>query len=109
METRTEPRQQRSRDKYERVLAATAALLEELPYEAIGTKLIASRAGVAVGSLYRFFVDKQAIVDALAEHWLDRLVGGVGGPPTDPPGDPDELIARRLGGYIGFWRGGPRL
>src|SRR5205814_1616744 len=98
MDTRTPPRQQRSRDKYQRVLAATAELLEELPYEAIGTKLIASRAGVAVGSLYRFFVDKQAIVDALAQHWLDRLVELMDEQLTDLPDDPATLAARLVDG-----------
>ncbi|OLB66213.1 MAG: hypothetical protein AUI10_03280 [Actinobacteria bacterium 13_2_20CM_2_72_6] len=107
METRTEPRQQRSRDKYERVLAATATLLEELPYEAIGTKLIASRAGVSVGSLYRFFVDKQAIVDALVRHWLDRLVEVMDEQLTELPPDPVSLVDRLVDAYTLFWRAEP--
>jgi AcrR family transcriptional regulator len=107
MDTRTEPRQQRSRDKYERVLAATAALLEELPYEVIGTKLIASRAGVSVGSLYRFFVDKQAIVDALAQHWLDRLVEVMDQQLGKLPDDPVQLVERLVDAYAEFWRAEP--
>jgi AcrR family transcriptional regulator len=107
METRTAPRQQRSRDKYQRVLAATAQLLEELPYEVIGTKVIASRAGVSVGSLYRFFVDKQAIIDALAQHWLDRLVEVMDEQLADPPDDPVELVERLVDAYTEFWRAEP--
>jgi AcrR family transcriptional regulator len=107
METRTEPQQQRSRDKYERVLAATAALLEELPYEVIGTKLIASRAGVSVGSLYRFFVDKRAIVDALAQHWLDRLVEVMDEQLAELPPDPVALVDRLVDAYAMFWRAEP--
>jgi AcrR family transcriptional regulator len=107
METRTEPQQQRSRDKYERVLAATAALLEELPYEAIGTKLIAGRAGVSVGSLYRFFVDKQAIVEALARHWLDRLVEVMDEQLAELPSDPVAMVDRLVDAYTLFWRAEP--
>ena len=107
METRTAPQQQRSRDKYERVLAATATLLEELPYEVIGTKLIASRAGVSVGSLYRFFVDKQAIVDALAQHWLDRLVEVMDEQLAELPPEPVDLVARLVDAYTRFWRAEP--
>jgi len=107
METRTEPRQRRSRDKYERVLAAAAALLEEMPYEMIGTRLIANRADVSVGTLYRFFVDKQAIVDALAQHWLDRLVEVMDEQLAELPPDPVALIDRLIDAYTLFWRAEP--
>jgi AcrR family transcriptional regulator len=107
METRTEPQQQRSREKYQRVLTATAALLEEMPYEMIGTKLIAHRADVSVGSLYRFFVDKQAIVDALAQHWLDRLVEVMDEQLAVLPPDPVALIDRLVDAYTLFWRAEP--
>lgn len=107
MHTRTAPQQQRSRDKYRRVLDATAELLEELPYEAVGTKLIASRAGVSVGSLYRFFVDKQAIIDALAQHWLDRLVEVMDEELKNLPDDPADLVDRLVDGYARFWRAEP--
>src|SRR5215471_3682199 len=56
------PQQSRSREKVARILATTARLLEQRPYEEIGTKLIAAEAGVSVGILYRFFPDKEAIV-----------------------------------------------
>ena len=58
---RGQPRQARSRDKLDRILAATAELLQELSYDEVGTRLIAERAGVSVGSLYRFFPDKDSI------------------------------------------------
>jgi AcrR family transcriptional regulator len=89
------------------VLAATAALLDELPYETIGTKLIASRAGVSVGSLYRFFVDKQAIVDALVQQWLDRLVEVMDEQLAELPDDPVDLIGHLVDAYARLWRAEP--
>jgi AcrR family transcriptional regulator len=52
------PQQQRSREKVERILAATARLLERYgdhpqADEQFGTKQIAAEAGVSVGTLYR--------------------------------------------------------
>jgi AcrR family transcriptional regulator len=72
---RGQPQQARSRDKLDRILTATAQLLEELPYDEVGTRLIAERAGVSVGSLYRFFPDKGSIVQALLAGWLEDFVG----------------------------------
>jgi AcrR family transcriptional regulator len=109
MDTRTPPQQQRSRDKHDRVLAAAAELLQELPYEQVGTKLIAARAGVAVGSLYRFFVDKQAIIDALAQHWLDRLLDVMAAQLADLPDDPVTMLERLVDAYAEFWRAEPGL
>jgi AcrR family transcriptional regulator len=42
-------------------------------YEAATTNAIAARAGVSIGSLYQFFPNKEAILDALVERYLDEL------------------------------------
>src|SRR5437773_2158998 len=47
------------------MLEARAALVDELGYDGVTTTLIAERAEVAVGSLYQFFPDKRAVVQAL--------------------------------------------
>ena len=72
---RSRPQQSRSRAKLGRILTATAELLEELSYDDLGTRLIAERAGISIGSLYRFFPDKDGIVQALLLGWLDNFVG----------------------------------
>jgi AcrR family transcriptional regulator len=59
------------------MLDACAALLDEVGYEGLTTTLVASRAGVAIGSLYQFFPDKRAIVQALAMRNLDAFVARV--------------------------------
>lgn len=107
METgvRAQPRQGRSRDKRDRILTAAGSLLERMPYEQLTTKEIAAEADVSVGSLYRFFVDKQAIVDALAQQWLDRIVEVMDGAVAVAPADLPTLIDRVVDAYASFWRG----
>jgi AcrR family transcriptional regulator len=59
------------------MLDACASLVDEIGYEALTTTLLAERAGVAIGSVYQFFPDKRAIVQALTlrnlEAYLSRL------------------------------------
>jgi AcrR family transcriptional regulator len=68
---RKQPVQQRSAKRVEQMLEACAALIDELGYDGVTTTLIAERAGVAVGSLYQFFPDKRAVVQALTKRHLD--------------------------------------
>jgi AcrR family transcriptional regulator len=56
------------------MLEACAALIDELGYDGVTTTLIAERAGVAVGSLYQFFPDKRAVVQALTQRNLEHFL-----------------------------------
>jgi AcrR family transcriptional regulator len=73
------PVQGRSVARVARMLDACAELVDEMGYEALTTTLLAERAGVAIGSIYQFFPDKRAVVQALTlrnlEAFLDRLAG----------------------------------
>lgn len=68
------PRQQRSREMVERLLDATAATLAERGLDNTTTNHIAEQAGVSIGSLYQYFSDKQALVEALLER-MGRQAG----------------------------------
>ncbi|WP_055587984.1 TetR/AcrR family transcriptional regulator [Peterkaempfera griseoplana] len=114
------PQQQRSREKVARILAATGRLLEEHPYDEIGTRLIAAEAGVSVGVLYRFFPDKEAIVASLVRDWLRRFVeisqDTAAGPLPERPEDLHRLLIeayadffRSEPGFRRIWWGGPRI
>lgn len=59
------------------MLEACATLIDELGYDGVTTTLIAERAGVAVGSLYQFFPDKRAVVQALTKRNLDRFTAEI--------------------------------
>jgi AcrR family transcriptional regulator len=73
------PVQGRSVARVARMLDACAELVDEVGYDGLSTTLLAERAGVAIGSVYQFFPDKRAIVQALTlrnlEAYLDRLKG----------------------------------
>jgi AcrR family transcriptional regulator len=71
------PVQGRSVARVARMLDACAELVDEMGYDGLSTTLLAERAGVAIGSVYQFFPDKRAIVQALTlrnlEAYLERL------------------------------------
>jgi AcrR family transcriptional regulator len=59
------PKQQRGKQRVEKILDAAAEVFAEVGYEVATTHAIATRANTAVGSLYQFFPDKAAIFRAL--------------------------------------------
>jgi AcrR family transcriptional regulator len=67
---RREPRQARSRARVAQILAAADGILSEDGFEALTVRRIAQEAGVPVGSIYQFFPDKAAVVDALAHGYI---------------------------------------
>jgi AcrR family transcriptional regulator len=62
---RRTPRQDRSKDMVEAIVQAGLLVLREEGPEQLTTKRIAERAGVAVGSLYRYFADKDDVLEAV--------------------------------------------
>ncbi|WP_127479842.1 TetR/AcrR family transcriptional regulator [Nocardioides pantholopis] len=70
---RQEPRQARSREMVDRILLAAAQVLAERGYGGLSTNRVAEVAGVSVGSLYRYFQDK----DDLVEHLRERSTADV--------------------------------
>jgi AcrR family transcriptional regulator len=64
--SRNIPRQRRSRASVEVVLEAATQVLEARGESGFNTNAVAERAGVSIGTLYRYFPDKQAILAELA-------------------------------------------
>lgn len=71
---RNRPRQARSAARVEHLLDVAEEVFEEVGYDAATTNLVASRAGVPVGTLYRWFPDKAALAEALTDRYLAHLV-----------------------------------
>jgi AcrR family transcriptional regulator len=69
---RNPPRQSRSRFTVASILDATVRILEQEGSEAATTTRIAEVAGVGVGTLYQYFSNRDAILDALREREFER-------------------------------------
>lgn len=70
---RKTPKQKRSREMVERLLDATAITLAERGLDDTTTNHIAEKAGVSIGSLYQYFPDKEALLDALMVRVSDTV------------------------------------
>ncbi|NUS25815.1 TetR family transcriptional regulator [Streptomyces sp. NBC_00028] len=86
---RRAPVQRRSAERLTRILDACADLLDEVGYDDLSTRAVAQRAGVPIGSVYRFFGNKRQMADALAQRNLERFT---------------EQVGERLQGADGGWR-----
>ncbi|MFJ5117442.1 MULTISPECIES: TetR family transcriptional regulator [unclassified Kitasatospora] len=94
---RRRPVQQRSQERYERILDACAGLLDEAGATALTTKEVAHRAQVPIGTLYQFFSGKEDLLAALAhrnlDHYLQRLDRRLSaGAPAGPAGFTDLAV-----------------
>lgn len=116
LQLRREPQQERARRRVEQVLDTADRLLADEGVGALTTTRVAEEAGMSVGSLYQWFPDKEAVVEALAvryaEHFatvLDGVGGGEAG--DDPIGAAVDAIAeafRHAPGFRAMWFGGLR-
>ena len=67
------PKQQRSREKYDRVLDAAEALVAEVGYENFTTTGVAQAAGLPPSAFYRWFADADDLANALLRRHNARL------------------------------------
>lgn len=67
------PQQDRSRRAVRRLLGAAEEAFAELGYDRASVRDIAARAGVSKGSLYQFFRNKQALLDAVVADLIDEV------------------------------------
>jgi AcrR family transcriptional regulator len=71
------PRQERSRQMVERIVAAGRVVLVRHGYDAFSTNRVADAAGVSPGSLYQYFPDKTAILDVVVDRYWDEVAESV--------------------------------
>ncbi|TGL73279.1 TetR/AcrR family transcriptional regulator [Leptospira yasudae] len=70
---RKEPSQKRSIDRVQKILDVVAVLLEKHGAEAITTNMIALEAEIPIGSLYQYFPNKHAVLNAVGQRHLERV------------------------------------
>lgn len=90
------PSQDRAQQTLEAILEATAQILVQDGYARASTNRIAKRAGVSVGSLYQYFSNKDAIVDALGERVAERQLAALSSALEAHAGEPLESGIRGL-------------
>lgn len=78
---------------FDSLLDATARILEERGYEGLTTNHVAVRAGVAIGSLYEYFPNKETLVAELTRRTLREMMAEIGSSVQE---------ASRLGGEEGL-------
>jgi AcrR family transcriptional regulator len=66
-------RQERGARRSEEIVAAAAALFAERGFDGTSLNAIAKAAGVTIASIYQYFPNRDAIVDAVAELYLAAL------------------------------------
>ena len=71
---RRPPQQTRGKERVEHILKVTEKLLLKKGYDAINTNAIAAEAGISIGSLYHFFPNKLAILEALIARYYEQYL-----------------------------------
>ncbi|TFC45862.1 TetR/AcrR family transcriptional regulator [Cryobacterium sp. TMT1-21] len=69
---RTEPIQQRSTARLSGLLDAAAVVVDEVGFDRITTAMVAERAGASIGTVYRYYPDRVAVLQALRERAVQR-------------------------------------
>ncbi len=70
---RVRAQQRRSQATFEAILAAAGSLFDEVGIEATTTDAISRRAEVSIGTVYRFFENRDAIVATISGRWRESL------------------------------------
>jgi AcrR family transcriptional regulator len=70
---RSNPSQARGKERVRRILSAALGLFAERGLEVVTTNDIAKAAGIPIGSLYRYYPNKEAVIAALANIYTSDL------------------------------------
>ena len=74
---RNEPVQARSTARLAALMDAAASVVDEIGYERLTTAMVAERAGASIGTVYRYFPDRIAVLQALGARNLERALSRV--------------------------------
>jgi AcrR family transcriptional regulator len=96
LEPRKSPVQARSAASVDAILEATVQVLLDIGKERLTTTRVASRAGVSVGTLYQYFPNKSALLQAALKRHLDRVTQAVEQVCQEQRGHPVRSMATAL-------------
>jgi AcrR family transcriptional regulator len=97
---RNEPVQARSAARLTALLDAAAQVIDEIGYERLTTAMVADRAGASIGTVYRYFPDRIAVLQSLAARNAERITATVLAEIADPR---HETLADAMGGVFAIY------
>lgn len=83
---RRQPKQSRSQQRVNAILDAAEQIFSEIGFKAATTNAIAARANTNIASLYQYFPNKEAILEAVVRRYrgeYDALADGIFSPEND--------------------------
>ncbi len=105
------PSQARSRARVDSILNAAKALIREQGSAQLKIQDIAERAGITAGSMYQYFPNKAAILEALAQQNIEmvrqHLLGSL--PPIESQADCIDAFRLIVDRYFSLYRSEPAL
>ncbi|MEO8093650.1 MAG: TetR/AcrR family transcriptional regulator [Pseudolysinimonas sp.] len=105
---RNEPVQARSTARLAALLDAAANVVHEIGYERLTTAMVAERAGASIGTVYRYFPDRIAVLQSLAarnaERMTDRVLAELR---SEQHRDWDAALTAALGLFVVAFRDEP--
>lgn len=90
------PKQARSREKFDAILAHALRLIHEKGYEHVSVREIARAAGMPIASVYQYFPNKLAIVRQLWERYTETLTELLSADLAALVTDPSEATRQRV-------------
>ncbi len=97
----TEGARVRDPARRDKILAAAAELVARHGYHAVSLADIGAAAGIVGSGIYRHFGSKSAILDALLDQAMDRLLGNAARALASGAGD-EQVLAALVGDQVAF-------
>ena len=92
-----------------RIITAALDLLGDADYERIQIRMVAERAGVALGTLYRYFPSKEHLFAAALAEWGASFGPRQSGRTAARPPEPDARLKRALRDAVTAFERNPQL
>lgn len=101
---RKSPTQARASQTVDAIIEAATQILQSDGEERLNTNRIAERAGVSIGSLYQYFADKEAIIEAIARRERNKILASIVKSlsvvnPPDPESAVREVVRTLIGAF----------
>jgi len=103
--TRSKPSQQRGKERVRIILSAALELFRASGFDGVTTNEIAARAGIPIGSLYRYFPHKESIIVALTDLYVKDvsvIFDDVAGTPLFGRMSWDEALLMMTSGWLNY-------